>query len=163
MLKFSYYVDDKIDKAWFDSSNVFYAECEESDTQFKVVRVVFKNGTTYQYEDVLVSDWVSFKHADSQGKALNLYFKKGGYKYTKLEDADLESLSNELEEKSAYDYELVIVDDSLTLFDVKNEEEKYSMSYPGEDITNSIKEMIESINYKVKIKNYGKQQEQNNI
>ena len=29
MLLFSYYIEDKVDKAWFDSSNIYYAECDE--------------------------------------------------------------------------------------------------------------------------------------
>lgn len=155
MLKFSFYIEDKIDKAWFDSSNVVYGECDESNDQFKTVRIVFNNGSTYQYEKVLVSDWVSFKHAESQGKALNLYFKKGGYKYERIEDADLDKLDKEFESKSKYNYILKVDDENnkLLLIDNKLEEEKYSMDYPGEEITNSIKEMLESMNNKVNIEN----------
>ena len=152
MLKFSYYIDNVIDKAWFDSSNVVYAECDESYDQYKVVRIVFKNGSTYQYHDVLVSDWVSFKHADSQGKALNEYFKKPGYKYERIEDRNLEELESELNDKMDYDFNLVVDNENnlLSLVDNKVNEEKYSMPYPGEEITNSIKGLLESIGYSVR-------------
>jgi stage III sporulation protein AG len=48
MLRYNQYIDNVKDKAWFDSSNVVYGECDESDTQYKTVRIVFKNGSTYQ-------------------------------------------------------------------------------------------------------------------
>lgn len=153
MLKFSYYIDDVMDKAWFESSNIVYGECDESDTQYKTVRIVFKNGSTYQYENVLVADWVSFKNADSQGKALNEHFKKAAYKYSRIEDADLQALEDEYAFRTGNDFILKvdIENNTLSLFDNKDVE-KYSMEYPGEDITNDIKGLLESINYVVKIK-----------
>lgn len=152
MLKFSYYKDDVIDKAWFDSSNIVYAECDESETQYKTVRVVFKNGSTYQYDDVIVSDWVYFKNAESQGKALNERFKKGGYKYTKIDDADLNKLEEEYAFRSGNGLILEVDKTNLTLSVVDFKESvKYKMDYPGEVITQNIKELLESLNYSVKI------------
>ena len=92
MLIFSYYIDNKVDKAWFDSSNVFYAECDESDTELKTVRVTFKNGTVYRYDNVLVYDWTKFKNGESQGKLINEIFKKGGYKYEKIGSVNIDDL-----------------------------------------------------------------------
>lgn len=151
MLKFSYYINDVKDRAWFDSSNVVYGECDESDTQFKTVRIVFKNGSTYQYEDVHVADWVSFKNAESQGKALNEHFKKAGYKYERVEDADLNALEDELQSRLCVDYTLHVHDDKMTLIDNKKDVDLYTMDYPGEEITTSIKGLLESLNYNVKI------------
>lgn len=151
MLKFSYYIDDVKDRAWFESSNVVYGECDESNTQFKTVRIVFKNGSTYQYKDVHVADWVSFKNAESQGKALNEHFKKAGYKYERVEDANLDELEKELESRVSIDYILKVNNDKMTLIDNKKGVELYTMDYPGEEITTSIKGLLESLNYNIKI------------
>lgn len=153
MLKFSYYIDDVKDKAWFESSNIVYGECDESDTQYKTVRIVFKNGSTYQYDDVLVSDWVTFKNSDSQGKALKEHFIKPGYKYKRIENANLEALEDEYATRSGNDFILKVDTDNMKLSLVDNKDnEKYSMDYPGEEITNDIKSMLESINLRIRIK-----------
>lgn len=151
MLLFSYYIDNKVDKAWFDSSNVYYAECDESDTQFKTVRVVFKNGSQYQYENVSVYDWTLFKNSDSQGKKLNELFKKAGYAYSKLDNADLVALEDEYSFRSGNGYTLYINNDTLTLCDNKDNI-KYSMSLPEENVVKDIKAMLESLGNVVRIR-----------
>ena len=152
MLLFSYYIEDKIDKAWFDSSNIYYAECDESDTQFKTVRVIFKNGAIYQYEKVKVFDWTMFKNAESQGKKLNELFKKAGYKYEKIGTANIEELQDEYVFRSGKGYTLYINDGKLTLMDYQDVI-KYTMELPEESIVNGIKSMLESIGNVVRIKN----------
>ena len=152
MLLFSYYIEDKIDKAWFDSSNIYYAECDESDTQFKTVRVIFKNGAIYQYEQVKVFDWTMFKNAESQGKKLNELFKKAGYKYEKIGTANIEELQDEYVFRSGKGYTLYINDGKLTLMDYKDVI-KYTMELPEESVINDIKSMLESIGNVVRIKN----------
>lgn len=95
MIKFSYYNNDKsLDRVWFDSSNVYYGECDDSsNTQYKTVRIVFKNGLMYQYNNVLITDWLDFKHAQSQGKAVREILMARGYEYAKLDHkADIEGL-----------------------------------------------------------------------
>ena len=152
MLLFSYYIEDKMDKAWFDSSNIYYAECDESDTQFKTVRVIFKNGAIYQYEQVKVFDWTMFKNAESQGKKLNELFKKAGYKYEKIGTANIEELKDEYVFRSGKGYTLYINDGKLTLMDYKDVI-KYTMELPEESVINDIKSMLESIGNVVRIKN----------
>lgn len=152
MLLFSYYIEDKIDKAWFDSSNIYYAECDESDTQFKTVRVIFKNGAIYQYEKVKVFDWTMFKNAESQGKKLNELFKKAGYKYEKIGTANIEELQDEYVFRSGKGYTLYINDGKLTLMDYQDVI-KYTMELPEESVVNDIKSMLESIGNVVRIKN----------
>ena len=152
MLLFSYYIEDKMDKAWFDSSNIYYAECDESDTQFKTVRVIFKNGAIYQYEQVKVFDWTMFKNAESQGKKLNELFKKAGYKYEKIGTANIEELQDEYVFRSGKGYTLYINDGKLTLMDYKDVI-KYTMELPEESVVNDIKSMLESIGNVVRIKN----------
>ena len=152
MLLFSYYIEDKIDKAWFDSSNIYYAECDESDTQFKTVRIIFKNGAIYQYEKVKVFDWTMFKNAESQGKKLNELFKKAGYKYEKIGTANIEELQDEYVFRSGKSYTLYINDGKLTLMDYQDVI-KYTMELPEESVVNDIKSMLESIGNVVRIKN----------
>ena len=152
MLLFSYYIEDKMDKAWFDSSNIYYAECDESDTQFKTVRIIFKNGAIYQYEKVKVFDWTMFKNAESQGKKLNELFKKAGYKYEKIGTANIEELQDEYVFRSGKGYTLYINDGKLTLMDYQDVI-KYTMELPEESIVNDIKSMLESIGNVVRIKN----------
>ena len=152
MLLFSYYIEDKMDKAWFDSSNIYYAECDESYTQFKTVRVIFKNGAIYQYEQVKVFDWTMFKNAESQGKKLNELFKKAGYKYEKIGTANIEELQDEYVFRSGKGYTLYINDGKLTLMDYQDVI-KYTMELPEESIVNGIKSMLESIGNVVRIKN----------
>ena len=152
MLLFSYYIEDKIDKAWFDSSNIYYAECDESDTQFKTVRIIFKNGAIYQYEKVKVFDWTMFKNAESQGKKLNELFKKAGYKYEKIGTANIEELKDEYVFRSGKGYTLYINDGKLTLMDYQDVI-KYTMELPEESVINDIKSMLESIGNVVRIKN----------
>ena len=152
MLLFSYYIEDKMDKAWFDSSNIYYAECDESDTQFKTVRVIFKNGAIYQYEQVKVFDWTMFKNAESQGKKLNELFKKAGYKYEKIRTANIEELQDEYVFRSGKGYTLYINDGKLTLMDYQDVI-KYTMELPEESVINDIKSMLESIGNVVRIKN----------
>ena len=150
MLLFSYYIEDKMDKAWFDSSNIYYAECDESDTQFKTVRVIFKNGAIYQYEQVKVFDWTMFKNAESQGKKLNEFFKKAGYKYEKIGTANIEELQDEYVFRSGKGYTLYINDGKLTLMDYQDVI-KYTMELPEESVINDIKSMLESIGNVVRI------------
>ena len=152
MLKFGYYIDNVMDRAWFDSSNVIYGECDESNTQYKTVRLVFKNGLRYQYNDVLVADWVSFKNADSQGRVLNKYFKEPGYKYERLDNVDLDKLNEELENKMGYEFVLCFDTDSqvLTLIENKSGVEKYKMACPDSNVALSIKDMLVSIGHTVK-------------
>lgn len=85
---------DRIDKAWYNSSNVVYSECNDMNNEYKSVKIIFKNGSTYEYYDVNVNDYVMFREDSSQGSAINKYIKK--YKYEKLKDSDLENIDKEL-------------------------------------------------------------------
>ena len=96
-----YNEEKSLDRVWYDSSNVFYSECEDTDTAAKVLRVVFKNGAMYQYENVDVNDYLMFIAGgtdNSNGKALNEFVKKKKCPYTRLENADKEALLNEMNE-----------------------------------------------------------------
>ena len=97
---FNLYTKDKdgndIDRTWYQSSNVKYSECVDRDNELKVLRVVFNNASQYEYKNVDVSQYLLFRHAESQGKALNQYIKAKNYQYEKLKNADLATLDGEL-------------------------------------------------------------------
>lgn len=88
--------NEDVDRTWYDSSNVVYTECIDKDNALKTLKVVFKNGTQYEYDGVAVNQYLLFRDAVSQGKALNEYIKAKGYEYKKLENADLATLDGEL-------------------------------------------------------------------
>ena len=92
---FGFYAND-VDKNWYQSSNIRYSECDDHDNELKTLRVVFNNGTQYEYKNVNVQDYLMFRNDASQGKALNQYIKGKGYEYEKLENADMQSLEDEL-------------------------------------------------------------------
>ena len=92
---FNFYANDT-DKTWYQSSNIRYSECIDHDNDLKTLKVVFNNGTQYQYRKVDVRDYLLFRDASSQGKALNEYIKPKGYEYEKMENADLATLDGEL-------------------------------------------------------------------
>lgn len=92
---FNFYAND-VDKTWYQSSNIKFSECIDHDNDLKTLKVVFNNGTQYQYNKVDVRDYLLFRDATSQGRALNQSIKGKGYEYEKLEDADIKSLEDEL-------------------------------------------------------------------
>jgi len=94
--KFNYYKNN-VDYCWYDSTNVIYTECIDNKNKPKTLKVVFSNGTQYQYNDVNVNDYLLLREASSQGKALNRLIKEKKYEYVKLENADLEAIKEELD------------------------------------------------------------------
>ena len=92
---FDVYSND-VNRVWFQSSNIKYCECIDHDNRLKTLKVVFNNGTQYRYDNVDVRDFLLFRDAESQGKALNQYIKAKNYQYEKLENADLATLDGEL-------------------------------------------------------------------
>ena len=92
---FNVYSND-VDRTWYQSSNIKFSECIDHDNELKTLKVVFNNGTQYRYDKVDVRDYLLFRDAESQGKALNQYIKPKGYAYEKLDNADLATLDGEL-------------------------------------------------------------------
>lgn len=103
--------ENNVDKAWYDSSTVFYSECDDKENALKSVKVVFKNGSTYLYKDVNVNDYLLFRESSSQGKSLHRLLKQ--YEYEKLGNTDInllveeynkvmEKIGNQEQEKKTY-------------------------------------------------------------
>jgi hypothetical protein len=94
----NYNEEKKLDRVWYNSSNILYSECDDKVNQLKTLRVTFKNGATYEYNDVNVNDYVMFVHGGldgSNGKALNKYIKPK-YDVERIEDRDVEQVMNEM-------------------------------------------------------------------
>ena len=95
----NYNEEKRLDKVWYNSTNVIYSECDDNVDALKTLRVTFKNGATYQYSDVDVNDYVMFVHGGldgSNGKALNKFIKPK-YKCEKIDNADLNVIKEEME------------------------------------------------------------------
>jgi len=152
MLLFNYYADET-DKAWFDSSNVVYAECDDSsDTQEKTVKVTFKNGLVYQYDNVNIYDWSLFKNAESQGKALNEIFKKNAYPYSKLDNkANVDELKEEYAFRSGNGM-LIHVDGNGNASVYNNKDVLIYTFEDGDNKLETVEGLLKALNYIVKIK-----------
>ena len=99
MIKHRDYDQEKrLDRVWYDSTNVFYSECEDIVDDYKILRVVFNNGATYEYKNVDVNDYVMFVRGGLDGsnsRALNKYIKPR-CECEKIENLDKEKLTEEL-------------------------------------------------------------------
>ena len=148
--KFSYYAND-IDHAWYDSSNVIYSECIDHDERLKTLKVVFANGTQYQYDDVPVQDYLLFRESQSQGQALNRLIKGGKYKYQKLDNVDLDLLNEDLVFRSGNGFFVRNSDDG---FDIKNSLDDVVYHLDGkldDDKFNLIMDILKSVGVIFKI------------
>ena len=89
MIVYSKYIDSK-EYTWYDSSNVLFSECIDRDGDKKSLKITFKQGRTYLYQDVDVKDYVMFKNSSSNGSAFNQYIKQ--YQAMRLPDVSIEEL-----------------------------------------------------------------------
>ena len=104
MSKLFNYYQDNIDHTWYKSSNIKYSECIDNDNALKTLRIVFNNGTQYEYENVDVRDYLIFRDSDSQGKALNRLIKEKKYEYKKLDNVNVDVLEEEYQLRSGNAY-----------------------------------------------------------
>ena len=95
----NYNEEKRLDRAWYNSSNIVYSECEDKENDYKTLRVVFKNGACYEYKNVSVMDYLMFMHGGidgSNGKALNKFIKENKYEYERLDNKDLNIINEEM-------------------------------------------------------------------
>lgn len=104
-----------LDKSWFNSSNVVYAECDDKENELKTVRITFKNGATYEYTDVKVQDYLLFREDASNGKAFIKYIKK--YDCKRLDDKNIDDLINEMN---------LLLEEANKVIENENNDEKYN-------------------------------------
>lgn len=153
--KFSYYAknNDGIDTeyCWYDSSNVLYTECLDPDNSLKTLKVVFSNGTQYEYKNVDSRDYLLLRESDSQGKALNRLIKEKKYEYEKLENANLDEINEELFFKSNNGFYLENNDE---FFEIKNnkDESVFKLSKPlEEDYFDLVNDILKAVGITTKI------------
>ena len=94
-----YNEEKRLDRAWYSSSNIVYSECDDNKDDYKTLRVVFKNGSCYEYKKIDVMDYLMFMHGGldgSNGKALNKFIKEKKYEYEKLSDRNISQLNEEM-------------------------------------------------------------------
>ena len=100
LLKKIYDEKAKTEKAWFDSTMFYYTEAVEYDDRNCVdLYVTFKNGATYKYKEVALSDYVLLIAGGtdaSQGKTLNKLIKSK-YEFERVGDKSIELLKEEYE------------------------------------------------------------------
>ena len=137
LLKKIYNAETKTEKAWYDSSMFYYTKAvEHDDTNTVDLYVTFKNGATYVYKNVLLSDYVLLIGGGtdaSQGKTLNKIIKPN-YDFERVADESIQLLSEE--------YNRLIEKDSekwITYFisghrDITNEEFEYAYAPRIENI-----------------------------
>lgn len=151
MKLFNYY-DNNIDHTWFQSSNIVYAECIDKENELKTVKVIFSNGSQYEYYDVNVFDYLNFRDNQSQGKAFFKFIKSKDYKYEKLNDADLKKINEEYVFRSGNGIFLSENENNIEFFNTKNE--KIGTLEIKDDMKpiQIIKEAFKIIGYKTKEK-----------
>ena len=137
--------EDSIDKAWYDSSNVKYSECIDNDNKPKTLKVVFANGSQYQYDDVDVRDYLLFREDSSQGKAINKYIKSKGYKCTKIENADLGNIDDEYIFRSKKGFYLKNDDDKFVITNSNGEKAFNLDKHLDDDTYNLVKDVLKSV------------------
>ena len=101
MILFRYYdQENRIDRAWYDSSNIVYSECDDNQDALKTLRIVFKTGDMYEYKEVDVNDYLMFMAGGlngSNGKAFYKYIRPK-YEVEKKERLDLAELHQKMED-----------------------------------------------------------------
>lgn len=152
---FSFYTKNKdgidTEYCWYKSSNVIYTECLDPDDELKTLRVVFSNGTQYEYKKVDSRDYLLLREDSSQGKALNRLIKEKKYEYQKLENADLEAINEELFFRSKNGFYL---DNNSEFFEIKNnkDESVFKLSKPLEEgYFEMVKDILEAVGITTKI------------
>ena len=118
MLTYTKYIDNQ-SHDWYDSSNLLYSLAYDNNGPTVTLKVVFHDGRTYRYRDVDKQDFISFRMAQSNGKAFGQYIRNK-YKGERLSDTSKEKLE-ELRQEHIHDEQEI--DDS------RNSDLVYEMRY----------------------------------
>ena len=148
MSKLFNYYQDNIDHTWYKSSNVKYSECIDNDNALKTLRIVFNNGTQYEYENVDVRDYLIFRDSDSQGKSLNRLIKEKKYEYKKLDNVNVDVLEEEYQLRSGNAYFI----NNNEFFEITNNKGISTFKLDkalDEDTLNLICDVLEALDIKI--------------
>lgn len=145
-----------VDRTWYQSSNVKYSECLDYDNKLKTLRIVFNNGTQYEYKDVNSTQYLLFREDPSQGKALNKFIKGNKYEFEKLENADIQEINDELNYRFGGGNFLELTANGFNILDNKDNILYSSDITIGEDLSNAIVDIVKLFGHKIKLvkKNY---------
>lgn len=146
---FGYYSND-LDKTWYSSSNIVYSECDDHDDKLKTLRIVFSNGTQYQYNNVNVNDYLLFRQAKSQGTGLNKFIKSRNYEYEKLENADIDKIKEELDFRTGNGIFVEETDKSIIIKDTEDSEILTINKDEDINLADLIEKIYTSVGYVVK-------------
>lgn len=143
----------EIDRVWFDSSSVFYAECDDtSNTVYKTVKVLFKSGVWYEYSNVQVNDWLMFVLHESAGKGLREYIINKKYDYKKIDNPiTMEELNDEYNLRIAEKTISISINDNDVVISNGKEEAIHTikeLSNP-EEVAKALNETLLVLNYNI--------------
>lgn len=156
MIVFNKYVNSR-DYTWYDSSNVVYSECIDTNEAFKTLKMVFKGGRQYIYHNVDPSDYLMFRNAESNGKAFSTYIKK--YECQRLPDITMEELD---EKRKGFEEDNKVTEEAFTnlayLLEMNAETKEIRLSLNGKVIFEGVEDKVNimrllkcmSINYQFK-------------
>lgn len=156
MIVFNKYVNSR-DYTWYDSSNVIYSECIDTNQAFKTVKLVFKGGRQYIYHNVDPTDYLMFRNAESNGKAFSTYIKK--YECQRLPDISIEELN---EKRKGFEEDNRVTEEAFTnlsyLLEMNPNSKEIRLSLNGNVIFEGVEDKVNimrllkcmSINYQFK-------------
>lgn len=121
MITFSKYIDSK-EHNWYDSSNLLYSRCYDRPGDVVTLKIVFSDGRSYVYYDVTKNDYLSFKTADSNGKAFAKFIRPK-YKYARLSDTSKEDLEKLRQSFIEEEHDLTEAKTSDIIYHIKFDDE----------------------------------------
>lgn len=146
---FNYYKND-VDHTWYDSSNLLYTEMIDRDNALKTLKVTFKNGKEYQYDNVNINDYLLIRESESTGKEFNKIIKEKQLVGTLVGEIDPQLLKEEYAFRSGNGYSLKKSDSNLIITDSKDKE-IFNEDISKLDKIDLVKKVMESLNMIVKI------------
>lgn len=140
-----------VDRTWYQSSNVNYSECLDYDNKLKTLRIVFNNGTQYEYKDVDSMQYLLFREDASQGKALNKFIKGNKYEFKKLDNVDVQEINDELDYRVGGGNFLELTPNGFNILDNKDGVLYSSDIVIGEDLSNAIIDILKLFGTNIRI------------
>lgn len=130
-----------VDHCWYDSSNILYSECfDTQDNEPRDVKIVFKGGRTYLYKDVDVQTYVYFRDSASQGSTFAKTLKNCPYEH--LEDTPVEELDRMKSEFQS----LEMQEDRVVTIAFNNETGEFVVKVNGTPLYEGIEGKVSVIN-----------------
>lgn len=137
---------NKVDHVWYQSSNIVYSQCYDNPGSQKALKIVFKGGRTYLYKDVVDTDYVMFKMAESNGKQFITSIKEK-YQAVRLPDADLEKLE---ELKQTFIDDNKVIEESLSKLvyemEINDDTGEFRLKVNGKTVYEGIEGKVSIIN-----------------